>query len=110
MPADLSLADRVRRGHPRALARAISLVEDGTPEGEQLIQQLYRDTQFSIATRADQMRPPPALHAFLGCLRAAKVHESGTEPVRRVSSSMVAKVPSIGRDLSDLDPSIECLP
>ena len=46
-----------------------------------LPQQLYRETQFSIATRADQLRPPPALHAFLGCLRARKVQQGGTEPV-----------------------------
>jgi LAO/AO transport system kinase len=44
LPADSSLAERVRRGDPRALARAISLVEDGAAEGEQLIQEVYRDT------------------------------------------------------------------
>lgn len=43
--------------------------------------QLYRDSQFSIATRADQLRHPPALHAFLGSLRAAKVQQ-GAEAVR----------------------------
>lgn len=46
-----------------------------------LPEQLYRDTQFSVAMRADQLRPPPALHAFLACLRAAKVQCLGTEPV-----------------------------
>jgi DNA-binding transcriptional LysR family regulator len=61
---------------------------------ELLPEQLYRDTQFSIATRADQQRPPPAMHAFLGCLRAAKVQPSGTETVRpraaALATSMVA--------------------
>lgn len=46
---------------------------------------LYRDTQFSIATRADQMQQPPALHSFLGCLRAPKVEASGPEPVQLVA-------------------------
>jgi DNA-binding transcriptional LysR family regulator len=48
---------------------------------ELLPHQLYRDTQFSIATRAEQMRPPPALHAFISCLRAAKAEMFGTGPV-----------------------------
>ena len=39
-----SLADRVRQGDPRALARAISLVEDESPAGADLIRQLYADT------------------------------------------------------------------
>jgi DNA-binding transcriptional LysR family regulator len=43
--------------------------------------QLYRETQFSIATRADQLRPPPALHSFLSCLRAAAVRLHGTGAV-----------------------------
>ena len=39
-----SLANRVRQGDPRALARAISLVEDESPTGADLIRQLYADT------------------------------------------------------------------
>jgi LAO/AO transport system kinase len=39
-----SLASRVRQGDPRALARAISLVEDESPAGADLIRQLYSDT------------------------------------------------------------------
>jgi LAO/AO transport system kinase len=39
-----SLASRVRQGDPRALARAISLVEDESPAGADLIRQLYADT------------------------------------------------------------------
>jgi LAO/AO transport system kinase len=38
------LADRVRSGDPRALARALSLVEDGSPEGSALIAALYPGT------------------------------------------------------------------
>ncbi|HUG25800.1 LysR family transcriptional regulator [Piscinibacter sp.] len=52
--------------------------------------QLYRDTHFSIATRADQVRPPPALHTFLSCLRAAKVRDVGTPEVHPFISSMAA--------------------
>lgn len=52
--------------------------------------QLYRDTHFSIATRGDQVRPPPALHTFLSCLRAAKVQDVGTPEVHRFISSMAA--------------------
>ncbi|OGB04719.1 MAG: hypothetical protein A3G29_07580 [Burkholderiales bacterium RIFCSPLOWO2_12_FULL_64_99] len=55
---------------------------------ELLPHQLFRDTQFSIAIREDQMRPPPALHAFLGCLRAAKVQDVSTESVHFQRSSM----------------------
>jgi LAO/AO transport system kinase len=39
-----SLADRVRSGDVRALARAISLVEDGTPTGAALLRQLFAHT------------------------------------------------------------------
>ena len=39
-----SLAGRVRQGDPRALARAISLVEDELPAGADLIRQLYAET------------------------------------------------------------------
>jgi LAO/AO transport system kinase len=39
-----SLATRVRRGDARALARAISLAEDESPAGADLVRQLYADT------------------------------------------------------------------
>ncbi len=39
-----SLASRVRQGDPRALARAISLVEDESPAGAEVIRELYADT------------------------------------------------------------------
>jgi LAO/AO transport system kinase len=39
-----SLADRVRSGDVRALARAISLVEDETPAGATLVRQLFAHT------------------------------------------------------------------
>ena len=38
------LADGVRAGETRALARAISLVEDGDPTAQELVRLLYRDT------------------------------------------------------------------
>jgi len=34
--------------------------------------ELFRETQFSIATRDDRARQPAALHAFLGCLRSSR--------------------------------------
>ena len=43
-PPAASLASRVRQGDPRALARAISLVEDELPAGADLVRQLYADT------------------------------------------------------------------
>src|SRR6188474_1567186 len=42
--ADASLAERVRAGDPRALARAISLVEDGSPAGEEMLSSLFLST------------------------------------------------------------------
>jgi LAO/AO transport system kinase len=39
-----SLASRVRQGDPRALARAISFVEDESAAGVDLVRQLYADT------------------------------------------------------------------
>jgi LAO/AO transport system kinase len=47
LPADIPLArlaDRVRDGEPRALARAITLIENGAPQGDELIRQLYAAT------------------------------------------------------------------
>ena len=42
--ADASLAERVRAGDPRALARAISLVEDGSPAAEEMLSSLFLST------------------------------------------------------------------
>jgi LAO/AO transport system kinase len=39
-----TLEDRVRRGDPRAIARAITLVEDETPEGVALLGRLHPET------------------------------------------------------------------
>jgi LAO/AO transport system kinase len=44
LPADRALADRVVAGEARAIARAISLVENETPEGAALIGQIYART------------------------------------------------------------------
>ncbi|HEX5473190.1 MAG TPA: methylmalonyl Co-A mutase-associated GTPase MeaB [Vicinamibacterales bacterium] len=40
----MTLSDRVRQGDPRAIARAISLVEDEAPEGADLIRRVFPDT------------------------------------------------------------------
>ena len=39
-----ALSDRVRQGDPRAVARAISLVEDETPHGAELVRRIFADT------------------------------------------------------------------
>jgi LAO/AO transport system kinase len=43
-PAGGSLAERVRAGDPRAVARAISLIEDETPAGVGLVRDVFRAT------------------------------------------------------------------
>ncbi len=43
-PTPAQLADGVRAGETRALARAISLVEDGDPSARELVRLLYADT------------------------------------------------------------------
>jgi len=42
--APAPLVDRLLRGEPRAIARAISLIEDETPDGVELIRRIFRDT------------------------------------------------------------------
>jgi LAO/AO transport system kinase len=44
MPSDQSLADRLLAGDKRALARAISLVEDDEPEGWDIVRAVYPHT------------------------------------------------------------------
>jgi LAO/AO transport system kinase len=44
LPAERTLIDRVLSGDPRAIARAISLVEDESPEAVALIRALYPNT------------------------------------------------------------------
>ena len=39
-----TLSERVLRGDPRAMARAISLVEDETPEGAELVRRIFSQT------------------------------------------------------------------
>jgi len=41
---DRSLSDRVLAGDPRAIARAISLIEDESPAGAQLVQRIFAST------------------------------------------------------------------
>jgi len=40
----LALSDRVRQGDPRAVARAISLIEDEAPAGAELVRRIFPDT------------------------------------------------------------------
>lgn len=44
MSGSASLADRVRAGDVRAIARAISLIEDEAPEAAALVREIFRDT------------------------------------------------------------------
>ena len=39
-----SLSERVRQGDPRAVARAISLIEDEAPQGAELVRRIFPDT------------------------------------------------------------------
>jgi LAO/AO transport system kinase len=39
-----SLSDRIRQGDPRAVARAISLIEDEAPQGAELVRRIFPDT------------------------------------------------------------------
>jgi LAO/AO transport system kinase len=39
-----SLSDRVRQGDPRAVARAISLIENEAPQGAELVRRIFPDT------------------------------------------------------------------
>lgn len=49
---------------------------------ELLPDRLFRDTQFSVATRADVDRPPAAMHMFLECLRAVRAPKRDDVRVR----------------------------
>jgi LAO/AO transport system kinase len=42
--SNASLTDRVRSGDPRAIARAISLIEDEAPQGAELVRRLFAHT------------------------------------------------------------------
>src|SRR5688500_7323452 len=44
MPPEGTLAERLLRGDKRALARAISLVEDDEPEGWEVVREVYPKT------------------------------------------------------------------
>ena len=39
-----SLSDRIRQGDPRAVARAISLIEDEAPQGAEVVRRIFADT------------------------------------------------------------------
>ena len=55
-----ALADRVRHGDTRALARAISLVEDESPAGADLIRQIFAQHRPRVSASASPVRPAPA--------------------------------------------------
>ena len=44
MSQPASLSDRVRQGDPRAVARAISLIENEAPQGAELVRRIFADT------------------------------------------------------------------
>ena len=44
LPPDTALADGVLAGDPRAVARAISIIEDETPDAARLVARIYRQT------------------------------------------------------------------
>src|SRR5262249_9561498 len=69
-----SLAEGVRTGDPRALARAISLVEDGDPAAAELVRAVYPETGRAFAVGLTG--PPGAgksslASALVGLLRSA---------------------------------------
>ena len=69
------LADRVAAGDPLALARAISLVEDGLPEGEAILAALFPRTgrATGVGITGDILYGPAQVHALLADAAAAGV-------------------------------------
>ena len=55
-----SLADRVAGGDPRALARAISLIEDEAPAGADLVRRIFPQHRPRLLSSASPARPAPA--------------------------------------------------
>jgi LAO/AO transport system kinase len=67
------LAEGVRAGDTRALARAISLVEDGAPAGRELVRLLYPSTGRAHVvglTGSPGVGKSSLISALLGCIRA----------------------------------------
>ena len=57
-PTEPSLARRLLDGDRRALARAITLVEDDRPEGWELVKEVYPHTgQAAVVTPASKAMP-----------------------------------------------------
>ena len=63
------LAAAVRRGEPRAIARAITLVENETAEGRALIARLYADARTA---RVVGVTGPPGAGTPRGCRRGGR--------------------------------------
>ena len=59
MADDRTLAERLLAGDKRALARAISLVEDDDPAGWALVREVYPHTGHARSS-ASPARPAPA--------------------------------------------------
>jgi LAO/AO transport system kinase len=77
MPADSSLAERLLAGDKRALARAISLVEDDEPAGWALVREVYPHT--GRAAIAGFTGPPGVgKSTLIGALTAAR-REAGRD-------------------------------
>jgi LAO/AO transport system kinase len=86
MPADASLADRLRKGDKRALARAISLVENDDPAGWELVRELYPET--GRATVVGFTGPPGAgKSTLLGALTKAERARDRTVGVLSIDPS-----------------------
>jgi LAO/AO transport system kinase len=75
LPASLSLAERVLAGDVRAIARAISLIEDETPVGAELIRRTYGRT--GRAYLVGVTGPPGAGKSTLVDRLAGEIRKSG---------------------------------
>ena len=75
LPASLSLSERVLGGDVRAIARAISLIEDETPAGAELIRRIYSRT--GRAYLVGVTGPPGAGKSTLVDRLAGEIRTSG---------------------------------
>jgi LAO/AO transport system kinase len=72
---DGSLSERVLRGDPRAIARAISLIEDEAPSGAELVRRLFAET--GKAYLIGVTGPPGAGKSTLVDRMTAEIRKSG---------------------------------
>jgi LAO/AO transport system kinase len=71
-----TLVEGVRAGEPRALARAISLVENGDPAASELVRELYPQTGFAYAVGLTG--PPGAGKSSLASALIRHIRAGGT--------------------------------